>query len=157
MRPQRWQPTRLPHPWDSPGKNTGVVAISFSNAGKWKVKVKSLSCVRLPATPWTAPTRLLRPWDFPGTSTGVGCHCLLQYTKKLFMIKFLWHTVLVIFITQYWNHCYIYQWWEADVQFLELWERKPYCMVIYFWKQNYKTVRKLSINFILDITHLIPM
>ena len=20
----RWQPTRLPHPWDSPGKNTGV-------------------------------------------------------------------------------------------------------------------------------------
>ena len=24
-RPQRWQPTRLPCPWDSPGKNTGVV------------------------------------------------------------------------------------------------------------------------------------
>ena len=24
VRPQRWQPTRLPHPWDSPGKNTGV-------------------------------------------------------------------------------------------------------------------------------------
>ena len=22
--PTRWQPTRLPHPWDSPGKNTGV-------------------------------------------------------------------------------------------------------------------------------------
>ena len=30
------------------------VAISFSNAGKWKVKVKSLSHVRLFATPWTA-------------------------------------------------------------------------------------------------------
>ena len=30
------------------------VAISFSNAGKWKGKVKSLSCVRLLATPWTA-------------------------------------------------------------------------------------------------------
>ena len=30
------------------------VAISFSNAWKWKVKVKSLSCVRLFATPWTA-------------------------------------------------------------------------------------------------------
>ena len=29
------------------------VAISFSNAGKWKVKVKSLSLVRLLATPWT--------------------------------------------------------------------------------------------------------
>ena len=24
MRPRRRQPTRLPHPWDSPGKNTGV-------------------------------------------------------------------------------------------------------------------------------------
>ena len=24
MRPHRWQPTRLPCPWDSPGKNTGV-------------------------------------------------------------------------------------------------------------------------------------
>ena len=30
------------------------VAISFSNAWKWKLKVKSLSCVRLLATPWTA-------------------------------------------------------------------------------------------------------
>ena len=30
------------------------VAISFSNAWKWKVKVKSLSHARLLATPWTA-------------------------------------------------------------------------------------------------------
>ena len=30
------------------------VAISFSNAWKWKVKVKSLSQVQLIATPWTA-------------------------------------------------------------------------------------------------------
>ena len=30
------------------------VATSFSNAWKWKVKVKSLSRVRLSATPWTA-------------------------------------------------------------------------------------------------------
>ena len=30
------------------------VAISFSNAWKWKVKVKSLSCVQPSATPWTA-------------------------------------------------------------------------------------------------------
>ena len=29
-------------------------AISFSNAWKWKVKVKSLSCVGLLETPWTA-------------------------------------------------------------------------------------------------------
>ena len=24
VQPHRWQPTRLSHPWDSPGKNTGV-------------------------------------------------------------------------------------------------------------------------------------
>ena len=24
VQPHRWQPTRIPHPWDSPGKNTGV-------------------------------------------------------------------------------------------------------------------------------------
>ena len=30
------------------------VAISFSNAWKWKVKVKSLIRVQLLATPWTA-------------------------------------------------------------------------------------------------------
>ena len=30
------------------------VAISFSSAWKWKVKVKTLSCAQLLATPWTA-------------------------------------------------------------------------------------------------------
>ena len=54
VQPHRWQPTRLAHPWDSPGKNNGVGYISFSNAWKWKVKVKSLSCVQYLATPWTA-------------------------------------------------------------------------------------------------------
>ena len=58
------------HPWDSPGKLEWV-AISFSSVGKWKVKVKSLSCVRLLATPWTAAYQALRPWDSPGKSTGV--------------------------------------------------------------------------------------
>ena len=35
-------------------KTVEWVAISFSNAWKWKVKVKSLSRARLLATPWTA-------------------------------------------------------------------------------------------------------
>ena len=73
----RRQPSRLPLPWDSPGKNTGVGCISFSNAWKWKVKVKLLSC--LTQRPHgLQPTRLLRPWDFPGKSTGMGCHCLVS-------------------------------------------------------------------------------
>ena len=40
------------------------VAISFSNAGKWKVKVKSLSRVRLLATPWTVAYQALPPMGF---------------------------------------------------------------------------------------------
>ena len=40
------------------------VAISFSNAGKWKVKVKSLSRVRLSATPWTAAYQAPPPMGF---------------------------------------------------------------------------------------------
>ena len=50
------------------------VAISFSNAWKWKGKVKPLSRVRLLATPWTAAHQAPPLWDFPGKSTGVGCH-----------------------------------------------------------------------------------
>ena len=61
------------------------VAISFSNAWKWRVKVKSLSC--LTQRPHgLQPTRLLCPWDFPGKSTGVGCHCLLHYCLLLHWI-----------------------------------------------------------------------
>ena len=40
------------------------VAISFSSAWKWKVKVKSLSCVRLFATPWSAAFQALPSMGF---------------------------------------------------------------------------------------------
>ena len=40
------------------------VAISFSNAWRWKVKVKSLSRVGLLATPWTAAHQAPPPMGF---------------------------------------------------------------------------------------------
>ena len=40
------------------------VAISFSNAWRWKVKVKSLSPVRILATPWTAAYQAPLPMGF---------------------------------------------------------------------------------------------
>ena len=54
VQPHRRKPTRLPCPWDSPGKNTGVGCHFLLQC----VKVKSerevtLSCPTL-ATPWTA-------------------------------------------------------------------------------------------------------
>ena len=54
VRPHRRQPTRLSVPGILQARILEWVAISFSNAWKWKVKVKSLSRVRLLATPWTA-------------------------------------------------------------------------------------------------------
>ena len=53
VRPHRQQPTRLHRPWILQARTLEWVAISFSSEWKWKVKVKSLSCVRLFPTPWT--------------------------------------------------------------------------------------------------------
>ena len=66
------------------------VAISFSNAWKWKVKVKLLSHARLLATHGLQPTRLLSPRDFPGKNTGVGCRCLLQKVYPSFNL-YIWY------------------------------------------------------------------
>ena len=53
------------------------VAISFSNAWKWKVKVKSLSRVRLPATPWTAAYQAPPSMGFSRQEYWSGVPCLL--------------------------------------------------------------------------------
>ena len=50
VRPQRWQPTTLRRPWDSPGKHTGVGCHFLLQC----MKVKSESEVAQSATPWTA-------------------------------------------------------------------------------------------------------
>ena len=52
--PHRRQPTSLPCPGILQARTLEWVAISFSSAWKWKVKVKLLSRVRLFETPWTA-------------------------------------------------------------------------------------------------------
>ena len=52
--PRDGSPPGSPVPWILQARTLEWVAVSFSNAGKWKVKVKSLSRVRLLVTPWTA-------------------------------------------------------------------------------------------------------
>ena len=54
------------------------VAISFSNAWKWKVKVKLLSLVRLFVTPWNAAYQAPPSMGF-SKSTGAGRQCLLRF------------------------------------------------------------------------------
>ena len=70
---QRRQPIRLPRPWDSPGKNTGVGCHFLLRC----IKVQSESEVAQSCPSLHDPMdcslsiRLLRPWDFPGKSAGV--------------------------------------------------------------------------------------
>ena len=89
------------------------VAISFSNAWKWKVRV---SCSVVSGSWWPhglQPTRLLHPWEFPGKSTGVGCHCLLR--NVIFNQHHIWfcdcfffsYSLLLVFLSCLWNK-YIY-------------------------------------------------
>ena len=63
------------------------VAISFSSAWKWKVNVKSLSCVWLFATPWTAayqapPSMGFSMQEYWKILKRQGCHCLLWWALK---------------------------------------------------------------------------
>ena len=63
------------------------VAISFSNAWKWKVKGKSLSRVRLLATPWTAAYQAPPSMGFSRQEYWSGvplpCPLLLKYILNL--------------------------------------------------------------------------
>ena len=70
------------------------VAISFSNAWKWKVKVKSLSRVRLLATPWTAAYQAPRSMEFsrqeywsgvplPSPESAIGIHISPSFWTSL--------------------------------------------------------------------------
>ena len=56
LQPHRRQPRRLPHPWDSPGKNTGVGCHFLLRCRKVKSESEvTQSCPTLSdLTPWTA-------------------------------------------------------------------------------------------------------
>ena len=56
VQPHRWQPTRLPCPWDSPGKNTGMGCHFFLQK-------------------FFFPQSLKKPPCFPGSSAGKESSC----------------------------------------------------------------------------------
>ena len=64
VQPHRRQPTKLPCPWDFPGKNTGVGCHFLLQCMKVKSEMKSLSRVRLFSTPWTAAYKAPPPMGF---------------------------------------------------------------------------------------------
>ena len=65
LRPQRRQPTRLPCPWDSPGKNTGVGCHFLLQCRKVKSESEvAQSCLTL-RDPWTAAYQAPPSMGFP--------------------------------------------------------------------------------------------
>ena len=90
VRPHRRQLTGSTVPGILQARTLEWVAISFSNAGRWKAKVCLSVVFDSSRFHGLHPTRLLRPWDFPGKSTGVGCHCLV-WSEKGFVLLLVWH------------------------------------------------------------------
>jgi len=74
VRLHREQPTRLPHPWDSPDKNTGVGCHFLLQCMKVKSEREvAQSCPTL-ATPWTAAYQA-RDILFLVIPNGYASHC----------------------------------------------------------------------------------
>ena len=87
--PRDGSPPGSPVPGILQARTLEWAAISFSNAWKWKVKVKSLSRVRLLATPWTAAYQAPPSMGFSRQECWSGCHCLLQLLQQWLLISLL--------------------------------------------------------------------
>ena len=77
------QPPGSPVPGILQARTLEWVAISFSNAWKWEVKVKSLSHVRLSATPRTAAYQAPPSMGFSRQSTNLTLFLTFFCIKKL--------------------------------------------------------------------------
>ena len=113
------------------------VAISFSNAWKWKVKVKSLSRVRLLATPWTiayqAPPSMgfsrqvywsglplpLENFKHQFTSVWDECNCMVLWA--FFGVAFLWD-------------------WNENWPFCVLWPLLNFPNLLAYWVQHFHSI-----------------
>ena len=99
--PHGLQLSRLLHPWDFPGKSTGVGCHCLLHHGiplvgihryYWNIIpnfsmfkplcfIVVFRCSVMTNSLWhyeLHPTRLLCPWNYPGKNTGVGCYALLR-------------------------------------------------------------------------------
>ena len=84
------------------------VAISFSNAGKWEVKGKSLSHVQLFATPRTAAHQASRSMGFSKQEywSGVPLPSPFDYIEngnKIYFGYLVWTWIIYILIFFFWN------------------------------------------------------
>ena len=93
-------PSDSPIPGILQARTLEWVAISFSSAWKWKVKVKSLSRVRLLATPWTAAFQAPPSMGFSRQEYWSGVP-LRMTSRKIKICKFTLGFILLSFILAY--------------------------------------------------------
>ena len=72
---------RLPGPWDSPGKNTGVGCHFLLQCMKVKSESEAAQSCPTLSDPMDCSLSGSSAWDSPGKNTGLGCHSLLQCMK----------------------------------------------------------------------------
>ena len=96
--PRDGSPPGSPVPGILQARTLEWVAISFSSAWKWKVKVKSLSRVRLLATPWTAAHQAPLSMGFSRQEywSGVPLTYLDFYYKHLLLPIILFYLVMFL-------------------------------------------------------------
>ena len=129
VRPHRQPPTRLPHPWESPGKNTGVGCHFILQC----MKVKSESDITQPC-----PT-LSNPMDCspPGSSVhGIFQARALEWGAIAFSPVRM--TIAKMSTNKCWRGCggkgtLLYCWWECKLM-------QP------LWRRAWKFHRKLKIQ-----------
>ena len=130
------------------------VAIAFSNAWKWKVKVKSLSRIRLLATPWTAAYQAPPSMGFSGQQYWSGVPLLAL--KKAWKLK--WQMPLYELTPLMTNSPESWQNWTKRVWFVTLCFRTSFYLTGHkrhhskgtFWmaqtRKNILTGRKAKIS-----------
>ena len=120
--PHRRQPNRLPHPWDSPGKNTKTGCHFLLQCMKVKSESKVAQSVQLLVTPWTAAyqappsMRFSRqeywngvPLPSPYLSTDTDIH------SRVFVLKILIKPNLCLSQGSYfWNINYVNEYWKPS-------------------------------------------
>ena len=84
--PHRRQPTRLPRPWDSPGKNTGVGCHFLLQRMKVKSEVKSLS-------------------KCPTLRDSMDCSLPVSCVRGIFQARVLEWGAIAFSVASMWNEC----------------------------------------------------
>ena len=107
------------------------IAISFSNARNWKVKVNSLSRVQLLAIPCTEAYQAPPSRGFSRQmSTGVGCQCLLRYGCESWTIKKVEHQRIDAFELWCWRRLLRVPWTARRSNQSILNEISPGCLLV---------------------------